>query len=97
MTRLELKGFIDGVWDTFKRSLGLAMLAFFPGAGLGAIPIFGGNWLSGGLIAFGSMFAVVMSVMGVELASTGTITEKGRAAAFQQAVTKGLEEQSKKG
>lgn len=83
--------FILGLWDVVKRSLGLAMVAFFPGAGIGSIPMFGGNWLSGGLIAFGSMFAVVMSVMGVELASTGIITEKGRADAFQQAVTKGLE------
>ena len=96
MTRLELKGFLDGVWDTIKRSLGLGMLAFFPGAGLGAIPIFGGSWLNGGLIAFGSMFAVVMSVMGVELASTGTITQQGRDSAFKQAVTKALEEQTKK-
>lgn len=88
----KYKNIIDGIWDVIKRSLGLAMVAFFPGAGIGSIPLFGGNFLTGGLIAFASMFAVVMSVMGVELASTATITAKGRDDAFKQAVTKGTEE-----
>lgn len=88
----KYKNIIDGIWDVIKRSLGLAMVAFFPGAGIGSIPLFGGNFLTGGLIAFASMFAVVMSVMGVELASTATITAKGRDSAFKQAVTKGIEE-----
>jgi hypothetical protein len=91
MTKARFKGFLIGIWDAFKRSIGLAMVAFFPGAGIGSIPFFGGNFLNGGLIAFGSMFAVVMGVMGVELASTSTITEAGREAAFRQAVTQGTE------
>lgn len=88
----KYKNIVDAIWDVIKRSLGLAMVAFFPGAGIGSIPLFGGNFLTGGLIAFASMFAVVMSVMGVELASTATITAKGRDSAFKQAVTKGTEE-----
>ena len=87
---MSIKSFGIGLWDTVKRSLGLAMIAFFPGAGIGSIPLFGTNWLSGGAIAFGSMFAVVMSVMGVELASTSNISAQGREDAFRQAVTKGM-------
>ena len=36
LTKNQLKGFIRGIWDIFKRSVGLAMVSFLPGAGIGA-------------------------------------------------------------
>lgn len=93
MSKTQLKNFIIGVWDIFKRSIGLAMVAFFPGAGVGSA--FAGNWLMGGLIAFGSVFSIVMSVLGVELASTSNVTPDGIDNAFKQAVTKAQDTQKK--
>jgi hypothetical protein len=92
MSKPQLKNFAFGVWDIIKRSLGLGGIAFVTGAGIGSMPALGGNPLHGALIAFGSMFAIVMSVLGAALASNGTITQDDRTGAFRQAVTKGLED-----
>jgi hypothetical protein len=94
MSKTQLRDFIRGIWDIVKRSVGLAMVAFAPGAGIGAaVP--GGSWLLGGGIAFGSVFLVVMMVLGTELASTSSITPEGIDSAFKQAVTKAQEQQKK--
>ena len=89
MTKKEIQTFISGLWDVFKRSLGLAMISFVPSGGIGSA--FGADFIMAGAIGFGAIFSIVMTVLGVELASTSKITSEGIDSAFKQAVTKAQE------
>lgn len=93
MSKTQLRGFIRGLFDVFKRSLGLAMISFVPSGGIGTA--FGADFLMAGAIGFGAIFSIVMTVLGVELASTSSITSEGIDTAFKQAVTKAQEQQKK--
>jgi uncharacterized membrane protein YraQ (UPF0718 family) len=93
MSKQELKNFMSGLWDVFKRSLGLAMISFVPAGGMGTA--FGADFLTSGLIGFGAIFSIVMMVLGTELASTSEITSKGIDDAFKQAVTKAQNKKTK--
>lgn len=93
MTKAQLRGFMRGIWDIFKRSIGLALISFVPSGGIGTV--FGADFLMAGTIGFGAIFSIVMTVLGVELASTSSITSEGIDTAFKQAVTKAQEQQKK--
>jgi hypothetical protein len=93
MSKQELKNFFAGLWDVFKRSLGLAMISFVPSGGLGSMV--GADFLTSGLIGFGAIFSIVMMVLGTELASTSSISAKGIDDAFKQAVTKAQNKKTK--
>jgi hypothetical protein len=93
VSKAQLRGFIRGIWDIFKRSLGLAMISFLPSGGIGTA--FGADFIMSGSIGFGAIFSIVMTVLGVELASTSGITSEGIDTAFKQAVTKAQEQQKK--
>ena len=93
MSKAQLRGFIRGIWDIFKRSIGLALISFVPSGGIGTV--FGADFLMAGTIGFGAIFSIVMTVLGVELASTSSITSEGIDTAFKQAVTKAQEQQKK--
>jgi len=93
LSKAQLRGFIRGIWDIFKRSIGLALISFVPSGGIGTV--FGADFLMAGTIGFGAIFSIVMTVLGVELASTSSITSEGIDTAFKQAVTKAQEQQKK--
>jgi len=79
------------IWQIIWRSFGLGLVTIPGGMGIGsAIP--GGNWIMGGVIAWLSTVAIVATVLGVAIATTGNVTDKNVNDAFSQAVQKALED-----
>ena len=94
MSKEKLVDFIGALWDIFKRSIGLAMIAFLPGAGVGSLPFLHSDALTGGLTSFMSMFALAMTGLGVDLASKGYFTRRDIDTRFKEAATKGANQDS---
>jgi hypothetical protein len=88
------KSFLNTVWQIIWRSLGLGLVTIPGGMGVGsAIP--GGNWIMGGIIAWSSTVAIVATVLGVAIATNGSVTETDVTNAFSQAVQKALHDKEK--
>lgn len=68
------------------RVLGLAMMTFLPGMGVGAV--IAKDWLTGGAIAFGTACATVIVYIGVALAWSGKATDFDIQEAFRTATAK---------
>lgn len=96
MSKQAFVNVLANLWDITKRSLGLAMVAFFPGAAIGSLPLpfIHSDAVSGGLTSFLAMFAVAMSGLGTDLASKGYWTRRDIDARFKEAVTKGANNDS---
>lgn len=90
MSKQAFKEYVADFWDIFKRSVGLGMVAFFPGAAVGALPIpfLHTDALSGGITSFLAMFSIAMSGLGTDLASKGYWTRRDVDRRFKEAVTK---------
>jgi hypothetical protein len=71
------------------RTLGLAMMTFIPGMGVGAA--IAHDWLMGGLIAFGTSVATVVVYLGVVLTWAGKMTLHDVEDAFRTAANKAAE------
>ena len=90
----NIKNILGIIWQIIWRSVGLGLVTIPGGMGIGAaVP--GGNWLEGGLIAWLSTIAIVATVLGVAIASTGTATSEDVNNAFGQAVQKALDDKNK--
>jgi hypothetical protein len=90
-----MKTTLNLIWQIIWRSFGLGLVTIPGGMGIGsAIP--GGNWVMGGVIAWASTVAIVATVLGVAIATTGKVTDLDITSAFSQAVQKALDEQNKK-
>lgn len=72
------------------RSIGIVMISFIPGMGIGAAAA-GGDWLIGGIIATGTSFATVIIYLGVTLAWSGRWLESDVQTAFRAAASKAAE------
>lgn len=72
------------------RSIGIVLMSFIPGMGIGAAAA-GGDWMIGGIIATGTSFATVIIYLGVTLAWSGRFTERDIATAFRSAASKAAE------
>lgn len=68
------------------RIIGLAMMTFLPGMGIGAVVA--KNWLMGGAIAFGTACATVVVYLGVALAWSGKASDFDIQEAFRTATAK---------
>ena len=68
------------------RIIGLAMMTFLPGMGIGAVVA--KNWLMGGAIAFGTACATVVVYIGVALAWQGKASDFDIQEAFRTATAK---------
>jgi len=68
------------------RIIGLAMMTFLPGMGVGAV--IAKNWLTGGAIAFGTACATVVVYIGVALAWQGKASDFDIQEAFRTATAK---------
>jgi hypothetical protein len=68
------------------RVVGLAMMTFLPGMGVGAVVA--KDWLTGGAIAFGTACATVIVYLGVALAWSGKATDSDIQEAFRTATAK---------
>lgn len=75
--------------DMGIRTLGLFMMSFIPGMGVGAAVA--QDWLMGGLIAFGTSLATVVVYLGVVLTWSGRLTIDDSADAFRTAANKAAE------
>jgi hypothetical protein len=82
-----MKNIFKGV---LLRSLGIALMSFIPGMGIGAAAA-NGNWFVGGIIATGTAFSTVILYLGVVLTWSGTITAKDIETAFRSAAAKSAE------
>ena len=90
-----MKTILNLIWQIIWRSFGLGLVTIPGGMGVGsAIP--GGNWVMGGVIAWASTVAIVATVLGVAIATTGKVTDLDVTNAFSQAVQKALDEKDKK-
>jgi hypothetical protein len=74
----------------FVRSLGIVLMTFIPGMGIGAVAA-GGDWLVGGVIATGTSFASVIIYIGVSLTWGGRLTQTDVQTAFRAAAAKAAE------
>ena len=72
--------------DIVTRTVGLFLMSFIPGAGVGAI--FAKDWVMGGIIAFSSSAVVVIGYLGVVLAWFGKATLHDIQEAFRTATAK---------
>lgn len=72
------------------RSIGIVLMTFIPGMGIGAAAA-GGDWIMGGVIATGTSFATVIIYLGVVLTWSGRWSEKDVATAFRNAASKAAE------
>lgn len=72
------------------RSIGIVLMSFIPGMGIGAAAA-GGDWMMGGVIATGTSFATVVIYLGVVLAWSGNWSEQDVATAFRAAASKAAE------
>lgn len=72
------------------RSIGIVLMSFIPGMGIGAAAT-GGNWMIGGLVATGTSFATVVIYLGVVLAWSGRWSEADVQTAFRAAASKAAE------
>jgi hypothetical protein len=86
-SEVEMKELIKSV---AIRSLGISLMSFIPGMGIGAAAA-NGNWFVGGIIATGTAFATVILYLGVVLTWSGTITAKDIETAFRSAAAKSAE------
>jgi hypothetical protein len=68
------------------RVIGLAMMTFLPGMGVGAV--IAKDWLTGGAIAFGTSCATVIVYLGVALAWQGKASDFDIQEAFRTATAK---------
>jgi len=68
------------------RIIGLAMMTFLPGMGVGAVVA--KDWLTGGAIAFGTACATVVVYIGVALAWQGKASDLDIQEAFRTATAK---------
>jgi len=68
------------------RVIGLAMMTFLPGMGVGAV--IAKNWLTGGAIAFGTACATVIVYIGVAFAWSGKASDFDIQEAFRTATAK---------
>jgi len=68
------------------RVIGLAMMTFLPGMGVGAV--IAKDWLTGGAIAFGTACATVIVYIGVALAWQGKASDFDIQEAFRTATAK---------
>ena len=68
------------------RIIGLAMMTFLPGMGVGAV--IAKDWLTGGAIAFGTACATVVVYIGVALAWQGKASDFDIQEAFRTATAK---------
>jgi hypothetical protein len=69
------------------RSIGIVLMTFIPGMGIGAVAA-GGDWIMGGVIATGTSFATVIIYLGVVLAWSGNWSENDVQTAFRAAASK---------
>ena len=76
--------------DIAIRTLGLAMMAFPVGMGVGAVFI--KDWFVGGLMAFGASLLTVITILGVVLAWYGKASAKDIQEAFRTATSKAGED-----
>lgn len=89
-----VKTILNTIWQIIWRSFGLGLVTVPGGMGVGsAIP--GGNWVLGGLVAWASTVAIVATVLGVSIATTGKVTDLDITNAFGQAVQKALDDTKK--
>jgi hypothetical protein len=72
------------------RSIGIVLMTFIPGMGIGAVAA-GGDWMMGGIIATGTSFATVVIYLGVVLAWSGNWSEADVQTAFRAAASKAAE------
>jgi hypothetical protein len=72
------------------RSIGIVLMTFIPGMGIGAVAA-GGDWMMGGIIATGTSFATVVIYLGVVLAWSGNWSENDVQTAFRAAASKAAE------
>jgi hypothetical protein len=72
------------------RSIGIVLMTFIPGMGIGAAAA-GGDWVMGGIIATGTSFATVIIYLGVVLAWSGNWSETDIQTAFRAAASKAAE------
>ena len=72
------------------RTLGLLMMSFPIGMGIGAA--FVSDWVMGGLIAFGTAALTVVTFIGVILTWNGKLTDKDWQEAFRSAANKAGED-----
>jgi hypothetical protein len=74
----------------FVRSVGIVLMTFIPGMGIGAAAA-GGDWVMGGVIATGTSFATVIIYLGVSLTWSGRGSELDVQNAFRTAASKAAE------
>ena len=74
----------------FVRSVGIVLMTFIPGMGIGAAAA-GGDWVMGGVIATGTSFATVIIYLGVVLTWSGRWSEADVQTAFRAAASKAAE------
>lgn len=77
--------------DIAIRTIGLAMMTFPIGTGVGAA-LMNGNWFLGGLIAFGTSILGVISFLGVVLTWSGKAGKPDIQNAFRTAAAKAAED-----
>lgn len=76
--------------DMLLRAIGLFLATFFAGTGVGAI-VTDGDWWLGSIIGVGAAFAIVLTMIGVSMTWSGTLTITDVANAFRAAVAKSAE------
>jgi hypothetical protein len=78
------------VKEIIIRAIGLFLATFFAGTGVGAIAT-NGDWFLGSIIGVGAAFAIVLTMVGVSMTWTGSLTAQEVANAFRAAVAKSAE------
>lgn len=73
-----------------KRTIGIALMSFIPGMGIGAAANHG-DWIMGGIIATGTSLSTVIIYLGVVLTWSGTWTTKDVETAYRAAAAKAAE------
>jgi hypothetical protein len=76
--------------DIIVRAIGLFLATFFAGTGVGAIAT-NGDWFLGSIIGVGAAFAIVLTMVGVSMTWSGSLTAQDVANAFRAAVAKSAE------
>jgi hypothetical protein len=76
--------------DILVRAVGLLLATFFAGTGVGAIAT-NGDWFLGSIIGVGAAFAIVLTMIGVSMTWSGSLTALDVANAFRAAVAKSAE------
>jgi hypothetical protein len=72
------------------RTVGIALMSFIPGMGIGAAANHG-DWVMGGIIATGTALSTVIIYLGVVLTWSGTWTTKDVETAYRAAAAKAAE------